>query len=591
MTTITQLQNLKDTKTIIYKLQSIISEVLKKNWDIELALDEIAVSKTQDPKFGDFAINIAMKLSKELSKNPRELAQVIVNDDLLKIIEISRVEIAGPGFINIFLSKDYYLGIFQTILEQKEAYGSWDVGEGEQVMVEYGHPNTHKAIQVGHMKSLLTGLAFVRILQNLDYKVVQANFFGDIGMHVARCIWGFMQKGEPENFKDLNSHEKMKYLNDCYAYGAGKYKDDEEAKAQMISINNKLYRKSDDEINELYTKTRAWSIEHQAEVFEKIGVKYDRQYPESEIEKDGSEIVKANLGNIFIVNDGAVIFPGDKYGVNTAVFITGEDNPTYGAKDIGLAYKKFSEYPKLSFNITATAHEQNSHFNTVIKALELLDETTFKGKYYHIGFGYLLRNNKKTSSRMGDTVKAVDLLKEATNYALAKISDSKSYAEKEALKIAEKVAICGLKFLILSHEIHKDINYDPDQFMNPEGFSGPYIMYGYVRAKSIFRQAGIAEVSLQNINDIEPNEHELNLLKLLSDFPKITLETGKTLSSHILCNYLFELTQSFNQFYRENKVLVDDVKVKNFRLALTQATSIVLKKGLEILGIDTIEQM
>lgn len=587
---ITQLLSLKDNETIIFQLQSLLQKAVAKTFKVKSDAESIEITKT-DPRFGDFSTNLALKFSKEIGKAPRAIADILVSDDKLKAKYIEKIDVAGPGFINFFLSKEYYLETLNYILEKNFDYGKWNLASAS-AMVEYGHPNTHKAIQVGHLKSLLTGLYFVRIIQNLGFDVIQANFFGDVGMHVARCIWGFIKKGEPEGFEKLDPHSKMKYLNECYAFGAGEYKDNPDAKAEMIQINNKIYRKSDEDINLIYLKTRAWSIEHQAEVFAKVGVAYDRQYPESEIEQDGTEIVKKNIGNIFVEDQGAIILPGEKFDVNTAVFITGEGNPTYSAKDLGLAYKKFSEYPDLNFNLTSTAHEQNNHFKTVIKVLDVLDEEKFKGKYYHIGFGYLLRNNKKTSSRMGDTVKAVDLINEAKTYAFNKISEHKTYSKEEADQISEKIAICGLKFLILSHEIHKDINYDPDQFMNPEGFSGPYIMYGYVRTQSILRNSG---VDLDSINtdaqNIELNTSELNLLKALSSYPNVTLESGRTLSSHIICNYLFELTQSFNQFYKENKVLVEDENVRKFRLALTKAVGIVLKNGMHLLGIDTVEQM
>ncbi len=586
---IPQLQLLNDKISWIYSLKLILKTIIQNNLNIDIDINEIEVNRTQDLKFGDLTTNVALKLSQQVGKTPREIGELLsveLQDQTREFI--SKVEIAGPGFLNFFIHQARLIEELDIILSKNKEYGKWNIAKG-QVMVEFGQPNTHKAFHVGHLKSAITGLSLARLISNLGYEVLQANFYGDVGMNVAKTVWGFIKKGYPEGFEKLDIHIRMKYIDSCYVAAAKAFKEDKDTEAEIRDINTKLYLKSDSVLNKIYDQTKNWSLEHLNDAFYKLGVKYDRQYPESEVSEIGINEVKKHIGDIFIEDEGSIIIPGAKFGISTWVFITKEGNPTYSAKDLGLAIKKFAEYPDLVFNLTATSVEQNNYFSGIIKAFELTyPEKT--GKFYHLGFGWMLRGGKKFSSRMGNTIKGIEVIEESKAFALQKVTESKTYSSEEANIISNIVSIAGLKFLILSHEIHKDISYDPEEFLNPEGFSGPYILYAYVRAKSILRQDEKKSFHISNLN-INLNTDEINLLKLLQQFPQITLQAGKSLTPHIIAFYLFELAQAFNKFYNENKVLVDDEDIRTMRLKLVEATSIVLKNGLNLLGIETIEQM
>lgn len=588
--------NLKDNSSDSFLIKKSIQSALHSEFGLEIDANEIELGKTQDDKFGDLTTNIALKISKEIGKNPREIAEElklqIIN---YKLQIIDKVEVAGPGFLNFYLSKNTFHQNLENILQSKEKYGKWQLGEGKKVMVEFGQPNTHKAFHVGHLKSAITGLGVVKLFETLGFKVIKANFYGDVGLHVAKCIWGFIEKSKDNSFSESilneeNPHSRMKLLDSCYVFGAKSFKENPDSEKVIREINKKIYSKEDPELNKIYEQTRDWSLQHLNSIFSDLGVVYDRQYPESEVYPLGVEKVKENIGKIFVEDKGAIILPGEKYGVSTWVFITNEGNPTYSAKDYGLATKKFEEYPDLVLSVYTTSVEQIAYFKGVFKALELTDEK-YLGKLVHEPFGWMLREDKKKfSSRLGETIKGIDILNEAKELSLKKITDSKSYELDDADSISKAVSVAGLKFLILSHELHKDISYDPEEFLNPEGFSGPYVLYAYVRSKSILRQAGDINYEIR-ITNYELNSDELALLKILYQYPQVTLQAGKTLSPHLIAFYLFELAQSFNKFYKENKVLVDDENIKNFRLQLVEAVSIVLKNGLNLLGIDTVEQM
>lgn len=593
---IPQLKRLNDDKSIIFDLQTILSSEIKFLFGLDTNVFDIEVNRASDSKFGDYTSNIALKVSGELKKKPHEIGIELKDAIFSKMIDgnhsddiyskLTAVEVAGPGFLNFYINEKVYFENLLNILEKGIEYGKWEIANG-QVMVEFGQPNTHKAITAGHIKSGITGLATCRIYRNLGYEVIQANYFSDIGLNAAKSTWQFMQNGEPEGFDNWPLNQKMEYIANCYAEAHKQFKESPEIADEIKNLNKTIYDKSDAEVFKTYLKLRGISIEQQDEVFAKLGIIFDRQYPESEVAEHGLQLVNENIGKVFIEDQGAIVFPGEKYGMNRWVFRNSLGLPTYSGKDLGLGYKKFEEYPELVFNLTMTSTEQISYFDAVIKALELIDKK-FVERYFFKGFGWLLRDGKKMSSKQGNAVGVEDMFGDAYDFSKKKISENKKYSEEESHEITEKVVLAGLKFLFLSREFHMDINYDPNQFLNPDGFSGPYVLYAYVRAKSILREAGEYE---NNYGEYKYNSDELSLLKMLYQYPFAALNAGKNTSPHIIANYIFELAQEFNKFYKNNKVLVDDNDTKNFRLALTDAAAITLQNGMYLLGIETIEKM
>ncbi|MEI6462098.1 MAG: arginine--tRNA ligase [bacterium] len=613
-------------------------EELKKqitNYLLTLNIKEqsVELSKPKDKEFGDLTTNISLQVSKQIGKNPREFAE-----ELKKYLEdknlgfIKKIEIAGPGFLNFYINIKDSSSVIDLILSEGEKYGKSKESKGK-VMVEYGQPNTHKALQIGHMKSGVIGSSIVKLMENYGYDVIKANYFGDIGKHVAKCLFGLIteyNKDEKDYMKLYSEFNESKYLeiekdlenkvsekgihfvanyiNEVYAKGSSLDKDPETKATPVIDLINQdvyeLYNNPDSEklnqgIAKLYKLTRKLSIDHQSEVFKLLGVQFDRQYPESEIFNEGYNLVSKYSDQnpdcknpIFIKDQGAIIFPGEKYGLKRWVFITGKNIPSYSAKDLGLAFKKFQEYPDLKKSIILTSVEQNDYFKAVIKALELID-TKFEGKLKHMGFGWMLLGNKKTSSRSGKTIKVMDLIDEITESAKKKITEGKEYSNEEIDTISKAVGIGALKFFILSYEFHRDVNYDPEKVLSLTGFSGPYVMYGYVRAGSILKDAkekGIVFLSSDK-QTYKPNEDEKEVMSLLEDYPNLAMKAAKEFTPHKIAHFLFELTNSFNKFYGANKVLGDNSDETTFRLKLTAATATVLKNGLNLLGIETIDKM
>lgn len=590
---IKQLQELKDTKTIFYQLKVLLHDAMQKCFDLNIDINNVEIDYPKSRVFGHLTSNIILQIAKLVGKTPREAAQQIL--PYICHEDIDKVEIAGPGFLNFYLKKTFFHECLRAILEDKDRYGTWDLGQNRVVLMEYGSPNAFKSLSVGHLRNAITGLSLSRLLTCLGYKVVNLNYYSDIGLHVAKSIYMFLRRPLPDDFEARTTHEKMNYIVECYVEANKLFDTNPDVKAEIQEINLKIFSKEDDIINETYNKLLQWSLEYQhRDFFQRIGVKFDQEYSESQMSDEAVRLSMELEGRVLIRDDDALVFPGEQYNVNRYVFLSKYGTPTYSAKDMALALKKREDYPNYHFSIVLTSVEQNDYFKSLIAALCVYDNS-FKDKYYHLGYGWLLgMDGKKASTRKGNIVDAVDYLNEAREISKERIKEDKNYLPQDIDNIAEKVGISGLKFLFLSHELHKDIIYNPTVFLDPQGYSGPYILYAYVRAKSILREANIdsSNFDSSSINtDYSMSDCEEELLEILSRFENITFIAGTGLSPHIIANYLFDLAQSFNKFYKENKVLVDNEVVRNFRLALTIATATVLANGLYLLGIETIDHM
>ncbi len=569
------------------ELSQILNDLVKELFALDV---DTSLERPRDPSHGDFASNISMQIAGKLSKNPREVAESIkASLESMKLDWLDSIEIAGPGFINFKIKKVELTKILEIILKEEEKFGKSDLGKNKKVMIEFGQPNTHKAFHVGHLKSAISGLAMVKLHENLGYEVIKANFYGDVGMHVAKTTWGWLNSEIPSDFEGWNVHKQMKFIDECYVKGANEFKENKEAENEIREINKDIYAEVKNKATEAYETLRKISLQHQKDIWNELGITYDREYPESEVYKEAVKIVNEYKDKIFEQSEGAWIYDGKKEGLTTWVFLTSEGNPTYSAKDLGLAYKKFEKYPDLEKGIVTTSVEIADYFKVVIHVLSKIKPET-KGRYFHIPFGWMLQGGRKFSSRMGGSIKGMDILDEVKSVAFKKISDLKEYSEEEKKEIVDYVANAGLKFLILSHEFHKDFSYDPEQFLSFEGFSGPYILYTYARAKSILRKAGE-----QNLNVSEnslSSEIEQDVLKALNTYPEVAKDAGINFAPHLIANYLYDLSQKYNKFYTEIPVInAEKEDDKNARLMLTKATAQVIKNGLNLLGIETLERM
>jgi arginyl-tRNA synthetase len=565
------------------ELQEIIKKSVKELFDI--GVPTFTVDFPTDLQFGDLTTNVAMTIAKNLKKNPAEIASTLAGH--IKVHapksftdQFHTVTSVG-GFINFTFTKD-------TLWEQllrKQFTQIPAVSEQKRIMVEYGDPNTHKLLHIGHLFSYIVGESFARLLDAVGNTVVKANYQGDIGPHVAKALYGYIQIGQP---KPTDSLERVQLLQKCYQEGVKAYEEDPVAKETIDGITRKLYSK-DPEIVDLWKETRQWSVDYYHEFEQRLDIQQTYHYWESEIWEQGKKNVEDHIGTIFEKSDGAIVFPGEKHGLHTRVFITKNDTPTYEAKDMGLNVQKYSDWP-YDLNLITTANEQNSYFDVMIKALDLCFPE-LAGRTKHIGYGLVSLSTGKMSSRTGEMISAIDLVETVKKRVVDLLKEREGLEENEKNAIAEKVTMAAIKFAFLRQNILQNMKFDIEESIKFEGRSGPYIQYTYARIQSIVRQLELPEATSKDGMQLEKKE-ELELLRWLSRFPTVISQAAQALAPHVVAEYTFQTAQLFNSFYAECPINTEkNSELQRARRTLAVSTAEVLKKGLNLLGVDIVEKM
>jgi len=592
----------------------IIGAIKTALWELKIEeskISKIGLEHPEDISHGDYSSNVAMVLSKTVSQNPRELAEKIVAEILERKSElIEKVEVAGPGFINFYLSNYFFKNKTKEIIKLGKKFGKNKNLRKQKTVVEYTDPNPFKEFHIGHLMSNAIGEAVSRVLEENGAKVIRACYQGDVGLHVAKTLWGankmikddplakkYFLDGQVGDVKDLSIWGK------AYALGATTYELDEIVKKEIIEINKKVYSREDKELNKLYKIGRKFSLKEFEKIYKILGTKFNKYFFESETTPIGIKIVQNNIAcpardsglpgqGIFDRSEGAVIFKGENYGLHTRVFINSEGLPTYEAKDLGLTKLKHDR-TKYDRSIIITANEQSDYFNVMLKALSLIyPELAEKTK--HVSHGMLRLPEGKMSSRTGKVITAISLLDIIKQTITEKMKD-RDMKESEKIETAEKIAVGALKYSILKQVTGKDIIFDFDKSISFEGDSGPYLQYSYARAKSILRKAKGEKVKA----NVDPSQIKIqfdgasiNILeRLLYRFPEVVERAGEEYSPHYIASYLIEISSAFNSFYGNNKIVDKTDLDSPYKVALTLAFSEVLKKGLNLLGISAPEKM
>jgi arginyl-tRNA synthetase len=622
------------------QIKQLLLEVLK-----ELDVDGIVpqVSLSENPEHGEYSTNLAFQLAKVLKKSPMDIA-LQVSDELKSINskikaneydqnisqkdqtvsressgkdvlrDIESVEVVAPGFINFKISEARLSTKLVEVLDQKQSFGQglkksgpknkFDDGlsgykpEGDApvsngkiklsdqpktIMVEFAHPNTHKAFHIGHLRNITTGECIVRLLESQGYTVIRANYQGDVGMHIAKCLYGIMNfqfsifqpKADSllannlqtlDDVRKLSINEKVEFLGKAYAAGSKAYEESDEAKNKIGEINKLIYAK-DEAVYPLYLETRLWSLEYFETIYKRVGTSYDRYYFESEAYELGKKTVIAGLQKgIFLESDQAVIFPGDKFGLHKRVFITGEGNPTYEAKDMGLAPLQFGEYHP-DIIIHCVGPEQAGYFQVVFEALAQLYPVT-RGREYHLIYGWVRLKDGKMSSRSGNVILGEWLLDEAKKEIKLILESSTTKDIKIDINdVSEKAAVAAVKYSFLKTGLTSETVFDLKEAVNLNGDSGVYLLYTYARCKSVLRKAqesGIlnlessmkidqklpvsniqSQISFDNwlleiycklkIENWNFNPEEHAVARLILQFPDVVSESAENLAPNRLC--------------------------------------------------------
>jgi len=545
-------------------IKTIITDCVQELYDVKVELD----ITRPDAAFGDFASNVALQLAKEIGKSPRDIAAELAP----KIEEkegIAKVEVAGPGFINITLSDG---ALWKLANETPDNYL-----DGQTIVAEYSDPNPFKILHAGHLYTSVVGDVIANLLENAGAKVHRVNFGGDVGLHAAKSMFAIIKElgGEmPEKLDEIAKDQRSDWLASRYIEGNEAYETEEVAKSEIVALNKKIYalhsdNDHDSNFAKIYWTTRQWSYDYFDGFYASIGSHFEKYYPESQTAGIGLETVRSHVPDVFQESDGAVVFDGEKFGLHTRVFINSEGLPTYEAKDVGLSILKKQDYD-FDRSIIMTGNEQDQYMEVVLKAIEQFAPELSRATT-HISHGIVkLQGGVKMSSRKGNFLKAVDVL------ASAKEANQKLNNTED-----EQISLGAVKYAFLKHRIGGDIVYDPENSVSIHGNSGPYLQYAHARARSIL------EKSTNEPHNPESEEFDVlerALVLKLSEYSEVIDRAGLELSPHFICTYLYELAQTFNRFYESSKVVGDERE--KLRLGLVLKYAEVLESGLGLLGIQ-----
>lgn len=567
------------------KLKTGIANALK---SLGMTAGEIVLEHPDDPAHGDFATNVALATAKAAKKNPRELATALTDALKKEFIEsVEKIEVAGPGFINFYLSDSYFNKELEAILKRKDLYGSSNEWRGRKVLVEYTDPNPFKVFHIGHLMSNAIGESISRIIASQGSKVRRMCYQGDIGIHVARAVWALQKDIDAMPSKRAPIAERTAFLGDCYVKGSTAYETDPAAKKEIDDLNKKIFEGKDRKLMKLYKLGRKWSLQHFEQIYEKLGTKFDYYYLESEVAHDGIAIVDEFLEKgVFERSEGAIVFRGEKYDpkLHTRVFINSQGIPTYEAKELGLNTKKWKKV-RPDQSIIVTANEVSDYFRVLMKALEIVEPAVAKVTE-HVAHGMLRFADGKMSSRKGNVITGESLIADVEKLVFEKLKD-RDMDDGQKAEAAQIIAVAAIKYSILKQVTSSDIIYDFDKSISFEGDSGPYLLYTAVRAASVLEKA-----KKEGIKPKVERFHKSGLIeKKLAKFPEVVSRAAGEKAPHHIATYLIELSSMFNSWYANVPIVAKDDAESPYKVALTHAVRIVLENGIKLLGMKVPEKM
>lgn len=530
-----------------------------------------------EPQFGDIATNVALQLAKQVGKNPREIAEQIA-EKLRKSGKYDKVEVAGPGFINITLGSEALLAV---IREEPRP-----VNAGRNIVLEYSCPNAFKELHTGHLYQTIFGDILARLLLVSGARVNRTSFGGDVGLHVAKCLWGMREAlgGEhPEKLSEVDSDAFMRsrWISSCYVAGAKVYEESEAVKSEIDELNKTIYgfhstNDHESPLAKIYWETRQWSFDYFDAFYKTIDVADLRYYPESTTAPTGLEVVREQLakGNLK-ESDGAVVFEGDESKhLHTRVFITSKGLPTYETKDIGVIWQEKADY-NFDHRYLITGNDQVEYMRVVFAAAETF-RPELAGTMTHLANGTVkFADGKKMSSRLGNVTRAVDVIDIVREKVRALVDDE---------SLVEPVTLGAIKYVFAKYRLGGDIAFDVEETVSLQGNSGPYLQYAHARARRILEKTAAAFAYPADVRD-----EDRALVRKLGEYHEVVDRAASLLEPHHICTYLFELAQEFNRYYEKNQVVGDESEAHRAGLVALYADT--LKAGLSIIGIHAPDRL
>jgi arginyl-tRNA synthetase len=552
--------------------QLIAKSVHKEKCEI-LALIEIPPDSTM----GDYAFP-CFRVSKDPTKKALSLAE-----ELKELPFLAKIQANGP-YLNFFIDKAV---LASNVLRQVEREGNkYGSGKGgKKIVVEYCGPNTNKPLHLGHLRNMALGSAMCRVLSFFGHTVKPVNIVNDRGIHISQSMLAYQKWGKGKQPNKKSDH----FVGDYYVLFAQHAAQDEGLKKEAQKLLVK-WEEDDKETRALWRKMNDWVLDGFKDTYYRFGVSFDKEYFESDYYEKGKGVVLDGLKKkVFMKNeDGAIIAPLESFKLTDKIVLRGDGTSIYITQDMYLAQKRYEDY-KYDAGVYVVASEQRLHFQQLFAILKLL-KRPFADKLYHLSYGLVKLPSGRMKSREGTVVDADDLMDEVVGLARKEVTRRyDSLSAKDKTKRAEHIGIGALKFFLLRVDGIRDMIFDPEESIQFDGETGPYVQYAHARACSILRKAHAKpkNVDYALLNEIV--EHKV--ITLLAGFAGVVKDTASHYKPHILCRYLLDLAQAFNEFYHAHHVVSEDKKLMNARLVLVDAVRQVLTNGLQLLGIEAMDEM
>ncbi len=586
-------------------LASKVKEAVKKNYEVEP--ENIEFQPTRKDFEGDITL-VVFPMLKQIKTNPAQLAE-----NIGKYLEEEVEEVAGfnviQGFLNIVISDRYYINFFNEIKGNPEFGVLLPQSDASGIMVEYSSPNTNKPLHLGHIRNNLLGFSVSEILKAAGNQVYKVQVINDRGIHICKSMVAWQKFGEGET-PDSANIKGDKLVGNYYVkfdqeykkeiarlQEEGKSEDEAKAEAPIFVEAKEMLRKwesNDPEVVKLWETMNQWVYDGFDKTYEALGVDFDKNYYESQTYLLGKDNVQKGLedGVFFKKEDGSVWIDLSDEGLDEKIVLRSDGTAVYMTQDIGTAIQRFQDFD-INQMVYTVGNEQDYHFKVLFLILKKLGYD-WADSLYHLSYGMVDLPTGKMKSREGTVVDADDLIKEMTATAkdiseeLGKL-DGYSDAEKEELY--RIIGLGALKYYILKVDPRKRILFNPEESVDFQGNTGPFIQYTYARIQSILRKAEF-ETSAELSKDFKFHEKEKELIKQIQLFPETIGLAAENHSPALVANYIYELVKSFNSFYQNVPILgVENEEEKVFRVQLSSSVASVIKSGFKLLGIEVPERM
>ena len=576
-----------------------------------IAMENVEIQQTRKEFEGDYTL-VLFPLLKHIKANPQEIGEKLGDYLSSHALWEGQPIVSGynvvKGFLNLSICENYFLHFLHQIAPEKD-YGKKPISkDSPAVIVEYSSPNTNKPLHLGHIRNNLLGFSMAKIIEATGKKVYKTQIINDRGIHICKSMiaWQLFGKGEtPESTGEKGDKLVGKYyvlFDKAYKeeiaglISAGKTKEEAEREAPIFLKAQemlRLWEQGDPETLALWRQMNQWVYDGFEVTYHNLGVSFDRNYYESETYLLGKDIVQRGLdeGVFYRKEDGSVWIDLTAEGLDEKLVLRSDGTSVYITQDLGTATKRIEEdFPKVEGMIYTVGNEQDYHFKVLFLILQKLGYTWAKN-LYHLSYGMVELPNGKMKSREGTVVDADDLMEEMVQVAQElsqELGKLEGYSDQQKEQLYRVIGLGALKYYILKVDPKKKIAFNPQESIDFQGNTGPFIQYTYARIQSILRRAENCE--LPKSVSLHPKEKEL--IKLLSLFPEVVQNAADTYSPALIANYVYDLVKEFNSFYQNVSILgEEDTDKRSLRVHLSRKVGEVIAIGFDLLGIEVPERM